>query len=580
MLSTFKLVATILCLCFAVTSAVAQTPAERHQQIRSAVEAGDLKKALDELTTFQRLEPALFKANNYDYLQGRLAELTGDSSKATEGYQSVVARKSLLTEYALWHLAQSARAIGDLMLERERLRQLIVFAPASILREAAQLRLGESFIESSDFESAVAALEPVTQSKKVAIARQAGVLIGQSYQRSGKQAEAQSVFQKLIMQTPDASRPDDFSLIAARALDAIEATIATEKSAKPPLSEADHLLRASIYHFNRDFAGARQHYLAVIQNYPQSATVPNAVYQAGRGFYLEGKYDEALKYFQRVVQDHPNSTSVRDALTSLAATYNRTGRANEAIQTYEQLINKFPDPQNPERAYLNIIDILHETGRHSEALSWVQRTRAQFKGQTGDPLALFAQLRIHQAQGDWQAVVSDTDELLKVPDLGGTRVPGGTTKSEVTYVRARALEALGRDAEAIALYLSLPQGRNEYYGTRATQRLLELAQVARTRGLIEARSVALRDEARRAMDAGQAEQARAAAQSAWRLTSDTNARNDLKKTLTAAYAALPSYQLPAFRVVPLGRQLLVTDDKRSNESHQGIADELFFLLFF
>ena len=77
------------------------------------------------------------------------------------------------------------------------------------------------------------------------------------------------------------------------------------QSKGPKLSDAEHMLRASIYQFNRDFDGARLHYLAVIDKDPRSGTVPNALYQIGRGFYLQQRYEEALKYFQRVVDQFP-----------------------------------------------------------------------------------------------------------------------------------------------------------------------------------------------------------------------------------------------------------------------------------
>ena len=61
---------------------------------------------------------------NQDYLLGRKAETAGDIAAATANYQAVVARNSILKEYALWRLARLARATGDLVLERERLQQL------------------------------------------------------------------------------------------------------------------------------------------------------------------------------------------------------------------------------------------------------------------------------------------------------------------------------------------------------------------------------------------------------------------------------------------------------------------------
>ena len=283
-------------------------------------------------------------------------------------------------------------------------------------------------------------------------------------------------------------------------------TEGTAQGAVGQLSEAEHLLRASVYQFNRDFDAARRHYLAVVERYPQSPTVANALYQTGRGFYLQLKYEEALKYFQRVLDQFPDSMSARDALSFIAGTYNRLKRTDDAVAAYRRFIELFPDAPNPERAYLNIVDVLHEAGRHKEALDWVQQIRTRFKGQIGDNLALFAQTRIHLAQGAWQEVVSDTNELRSRSDLGGTRVPGGTTPQELTFLRAYSLEQLGRTNEAISEYLSIPDGRNEYYGKRSTERLRAIGSDAKTRPVLETRAKALRAAAEQAINSGQAEQ--------------------------------------------------------------------------
>src|SRR5678815_4964979 len=126
----------------------------------------------------------------------------------------------------------------------------------------------------------------------------------------------------------------------------------------------------------------------------------------------------------------------------------------------------------------------------------VQQTRARFKNDLGGALALFAQLRIHLAQGSWSTVVRDAEELVKFSDLGGARVGGGTSTAEVNFLRAYALEQLGRTEEAIEAYLSIPDGRNEYYGTRATQRLLSLATNEKSRSLVQMRLNSLLNQAK------------------------------------------------------------------------------------
>jgi hypothetical protein len=83
---------TALWLLFSIQLANAQTPSERHQKIRAATDAGDRKRALSELRNLQEADAKLFAANNYDYLQARLAETTGEQSQANASYNSVVAR--------------------------------------------------------------------------------------------------------------------------------------------------------------------------------------------------------------------------------------------------------------------------------------------------------------------------------------------------------------------------------------------------------------------------------------------------------------------------------------------------------
>ncbi|HKR11935.1 MAG TPA: transglycosylase SLT domain-containing protein [Pyrinomonadaceae bacterium] len=487
------------------------------------------------LTVFSVLPVAA--QSNAEYVRGREAEKSGDVAKATANYQAIVSRDSILKEYALWRLARLARATGDLPLERERLRQLLATAPSSLLAETATLRLAESFFESGDFTSAAQSAKTLTTSKNTSLSRQAALLTGQALARADKPEEARVVFNNLIS-TMDASRPDDFALAAVRELD--------QAGGDAGLPEAQRVIRASIYQFNRDFAGARRHYQAIADQ-PQNTTVASALFQIARGLYLETKYDEAVKAFQKVVDTYPDSTSAREAQSFLGSTYLRMKRYDDAIAAYKRFIERFPDAPNPERPYLNMIDVYHEAGRHNEALNLVQQTRSRFGNDIGGTLALFAQLRIHLAQANWPAVVRDAEELSKFSDLGGTRVPGGTNTAEITFLRAYALEQSGRTEEAIAAYLSIPDGRNEYYGMRATQRLLAVSAAEKSRTLVQMQLNSLLNQAR----TGQTDQARVAAQSALRLTNDAKTRSDILKQLQAAYDALPAYRLPKFKQVPL-----------------------------
>jgi soluble lytic murein transglycosylase len=564
---------------FSVAAQVAQAQSvrERHERIRASMDGGDEVAALNELRRLAAADPAQFALNNYDYLLGRLSERRGDAAGAAAAYQKLVARNSLLAEYALWHLSQLARSTGNLVLEREQLRQLLATAPASLLREAAEARLAESFYESGDYSTAIQLLRPrSSDTKNLTTAREALSLIGQAYLKSRQQDAARDLFNKLIAEMPDASRPDDYALAAVRGLDNLDG--ATETAA-PQLSESEHLRRASIYNFNRDFNAARLHYLAIAERYPQSAGISDALYQTGRTFYQESRFDEAIGYFQRVSQQFPDSAGARDALAQMAAAYARTKRYDEAISHYRRIIERYTEQSAQERAYLNIIDVLRDAGRDREALEWVQNARTRFRGQAS-ALALFSQARIHLTQGAWAEALADFEALLGESDLGGGRAAGGSNRTEISFARAFVLEQMGRTDEAVAAYLSIPDGRNEYYGWRSTLRLREMGKSERTREALASRLQALRAEAGQAIAGGNAERARVAAQTALRLTSDESITREMLEIARRAYTQLPAYnRLPQFKLLPFGRQEIrqTGQPASSKPTRRALADELLFL---
>jgi soluble lytic murein transglycosylase len=558
-----------------------QNTRERNERLRASVEGGDYAAAMSDLRALSSSDPAVFALNNYDYLLARLSERQGDVAGAAVNYQKLIARNSMLTEYGLWHLSQVARSTGNLVLEREQLRQLIATAPLSLLREAAEARLAESFFESGDYKAAVQLLRPRANNEANSpTAREALSLIGQAYLRSEQKDAARDVFNTLITKMPDATRPDDYALAAVRGLDVLDSGSAeAAQSAAPQLSESEHLRRALIYNFNRDFAAARRHYLAIVERYPQSANLTDALYQTGRTFYQEARFDEAVNYFQRVAQQFPDSGSARDALNQMAAAYARTKRFDEALSTYQRVIDRYADQGVQERAYLNVIDVLRDAKRDREALEWIQKTRTRFRGQAA-ALALFSQARLHVAQGAWAEALADFEALAGEPDLGGGRAPGGTNKTEIAFARAYVLEQLGRTEEALSAYLSLPDGRSEYYGWRATARLREMSKAEGTRAALAVRLQALRDEAQQASSSADAERARSAAQSALRLTDDESVRRELLDIASRAYARLPAYnRFPQFRLLQFGRQEILQSGSSaaSARTHKALADELLFL---
>lgn len=266
---------------------------------------------------------------------------------------------------------------------------------------------------------------------------------------------------------PAVSSAQDGALSTVRRLDREE----RGPDGKPgQLTVTEHLRRAKIYMDNRAFAEARAHWQALIERFPNDASVSAALYGMGRSYFQEHLYEEALPVLQRLVNDYAATKDGREGLYSLASTYLRLGRAKEAAERYRDYTQLYPQGERIEFAYLNVIDGWREAGQTALAIEWIDKTRQRFRGTATDTNALFARLRLDIAGGDWLHAIQTADELRGAAFVKDVM----TSPQEVAYLKAYALERAGRTEEAINAYLAIPDRLESYYGMRATERLLAM----------------------------------------------------------------------------------------------------------
>src|SRR5438128_1846452 len=97
-------------------------------------------------------------------------------------------------------------------------------------------------------------------------------------------------------------------------LNSVRVSDRADRMSKMPaqISAAEHMRRAAIYMANRAFAPAREHWQAVVDNYPNDPNLPGALYGIGRSYYQERRYEEARQMFERVAQAYPEMKEGRE----------------------------------------------------------------------------------------------------------------------------------------------------------------------------------------------------------------------------------------------------------------------------
>src|SRR5215510_1408914 len=218
----------------------------------------------------------------------------------------------------------------------------------------------------------------------------------------------------------------DASLNAVRASDQIDRAT---KGKAALVTAAEHMRRAAVYMANRAFQPAREHWQAVLNDYPSDTNVPAAIYGIARSLYQERRYEDARQMYERVAHDYPETKEGREGSNFAASSLLRMGKGAEAAARYVQYIDKYPNGERQDTAHLNIIDGYRESRRPQDAILWIDRTRQKFAGTSTETSAIFARLRLDIALGDWNHAVQSADEILQKP----INKASNTTADEVLY---------------------------------------------------------------------------------------------------------------------------------------------------
>jgi len=394
---------------------------------------------------------------------------------------------------------------------------------------------------------------------------------------AGNISAAKEIFTALIGSGANPAQPDDIALDAVKNLDKLEADPAFKDRKIPKLGDYEHLRRAAIYQFNRDFADARLHYAAIISDHASSGIVPDAIFQTGRGFVQEGNFADAVRWFERAMEQFPEHPVSKDALMQAASAYARLGKHREGVRRYQDFISKYPNDERLARAYLNIIDTLRDEGEESEALKWAAKTQETFRGTLAETQAVFGVVRINLSRANWDAAIAGLDKLAATPDLGGVNVPGGTNKAEVAFLRGYTLEQKGSFTEAIDAYLAIPDGRAEYYGGRATERLRSLAVHPDASEAVGNRLHALLGAP---SEINTPDANRRRVQAALRLSAEPADRERYLAMLRTIYLNLPAYKnLPSVKLLDILNPKAKASTPKSNAAniHRLLAEQLNYL---
>lgn len=128
-----------------------------------------------------------------------------------------------------------------------------------------------------------------------------------------------------------------------------------------PGKEADYayLQKAFVQGLQKDYKGKINTLNQLIDKYPQSAYLPNALFEQSRAYIMTHNDKQALASAEKLVKDYPQSPLVPRALIQIGQLYYNDNNNNKAIASYKQLLQNYSNSEESVIA-LNSLEAIYK----------------------------------------------------------------------------------------------------------------------------------------------------------------------------------------------------------------------------
>ncbi len=116
-----------------------------------------------------------------------------------------------------------------------------------------------------------------------------------------------------------------------------------------------------------DAASAHAKYTELMDQYPSSTYIPQALYSSGWSYFDQKDYPQSRELFSRLIQRFPKHQLAEDALLKTAESYFNDGDYMHALQVFQDYLTHYPQSLHAPEVQLNIADAYYYSEKYEQA---------------------------------------------------------------------------------------------------------------------------------------------------------------------------------------------------------------------
>ncbi|MEA2087226.1 MAG: tetratricopeptide repeat protein [Candidatus Caldatribacteriota bacterium] len=393
------------------------------------------------------------------YILGDCYRRVEDWDRAIEIYKNLVVNDPILTDYSLFHLAETYRLKGENRESAATYKQIIENFPQSLIISEANYRIAQNYHELNDTASAVVYYKNILEdSKDNQLKAKVLLELSEIYWQEKKYVDSLNCLYEILDEGCRLKRNSEPEELLVRYLYKIQEDL---KEIEVPyhimVKCADILFKYRQYNIAEDL------YEKVTKTFPEAPDIAEVYYKRARALYYKKEYKEAINQCEEIITKFPSAEITIKANYLGGNSLRALGERYLAIDKYEKIIEQYPESYYARQSYLRLAESYFQLKETEKGISLWRELISRYPNSYESMTSLWNLAR-HYTNNN-----SDSEALDYYRELS-ERFSQSRLGDDALYWKGKILENIGSDEEAKIAYEKLVR---DYPLSYYTERIIE-----------------------------------------------------------------------------------------------------------
>jgi len=419
----------------------------------------DYQQAISELRKVEYSTLNLPLYIKSQYLLGDCYRKIEDWNRAIEIYKNLVRDDPILTDYSLFHLAETYRLEGENAESTAVYKRITENFPHSLIISETNYQIAQNYRELNDTTSAVIYYKDILEdSKDNQLKAKVLLELAEIYWQEKKYIDSLNCLYEILDEGYRLKRNSEPEELLIRYLYKIQEDL---KDIKVPyhimVKCADILFKYRQYNLAEDL------YKKVIETFPEALDIAEVYYKRARALHYKQEYKEAVNQCEEIIAKFPPSEITIKANYLGGNSLRALGERYLAIDKYEKIIRQYPESYYARLSYLRLAESYFQLKETEKGISLWRELISRYPNSYESMTSLWNLARYY----------SNNNAELKALDYYrelSERFSQSSLGDDTLYWKGKTLENMGSDEEAKIAYEKLVR---EYPLSYYTERIIE-----------------------------------------------------------------------------------------------------------